>query len=246
MITRKEFESDRELRLAEPSTEVDQFTALQFEEMAVRNKYFYNFQWMGLPIIQFPADLIALQEIIWDTQPQVIIETGLAWGGSAVFYGSCLGMIKAPDKLVVSIEKHVLEGVDAAISDRFLNLNALSWVQEGSSVDPDLVNRVAGAISGRRTMVCLDSAHTPEHVEAELELYADLVSVGCYLIVFDTFVEGKPMELYAGKDHYPGHGPRQAVDSFLAKDDRFVIDERLDALAKVSSNHGGWLKKIRD
>jgi len=245
MITRQEFESERETRLTAEADILEESAEL-FEELAVKSKYFYNFQWQGLPIIQFPADLIVLQEIIWATQPQVIIETGLAWGGSAVFYGSCLDRLPVSQKVVVSIEKHVLEGVRPAVAERFRKFNALSWIQEGSSVDPDLVNRIGDSVAGRKVMVCLDSAHTPEHVGAELALYADLVSVGCYLVVFDTFVERMPPELYEDKDCRPGNCPRQAVDAFLARDKRFVIDSRLDALTQISSNHGGWLKKIRD
>jgi cephalosporin hydroxylase len=120
-----------------------------------------------------------------------------------------------------------------------------STIIEGSSISPD-TKALLPDTSGRRVMVCLDSRHTADHVSKELELYADLVSVGCYLVVFDTFVDDMQTKLYEGKDCYPGNSPRQAVDAFLAKDDRFVIDARIDRLLQISSNHRGYLKKIKE
>ncbi len=207
---------------------------------------------MGLPIIQFPADLLALQEIIWDTRPDAIIETGLAWGGSAVFYASCLNNLGMPDdptapRRVYSIEQKVLDGVEKDIDDRLMELLYVESVRiEASSTEPTIAKMLATMTAGKRVMVCLDSRHTPEHVENEMALYADLVAEGCYLVVFDTFVDDMPAALYEGKECRPGNSPRQAVDDFLDKDGRFVVDYRIDNLTQISSNPRGYLRKIRD
>ncbi len=244
MITREEFDNERTERLSEPK-EWLQLSARRFEEQAVRDKYFYNFQWMGLPIIQFPQDLIALQHIIWHTQPEAIIETGLAWGGSAAFYGSCLGQTPG-EKLVVSIEKKVLQGVEDDVEIRMPE-NVSSVIIEASSVTeaPLRYMEVLPKFGAMKKMVCLDSRHTKAHVAEELRLYADMVSVGCYLVVFDTFVADMPMELYKDHDCSPLDSPAQAVEEFLARDGRFVVDVRIDRMLQISSNHRGYLKKIK-
>lgn len=247
--TREGFEDEKRKRLQTPS-ELGR-VAHNFMVGAVREKYFYNFEWAGLPVIQFPEDLIALQEIIWDTEPDTIIETGLAWGGSAVFYGSCLNQRQTWPKCdtVISIEKNILPGVFKDVEERFLDFSDVKWWGiEASSVDPAIVGKVIGGIAmpvTRRIMVCLDSAHTYEHVKAELELWGPLVSVGCYLVVFDTFVRNMPPALYEGKECVPGNDPMGAVADFLKVHPEFEIDATIDRKLMISSNPKGYLRRVK-
>lgn len=211
----------------------------------VRSKYFYNFTWMGLPVIQYPQDLIALQELIWETQPEVIIETGLAFGGSCVFYGSCLSMLPQQSKpipSVISIEKNIGAGVIEAVHERFTHLRALPKLIEGSSTDPELFNFIKRMCFGKRVMVCLDSAHTADHVRQELEIWSQLVSPGCPLVVFDTFVELMPKELYKDHECGPGNSPMTALSAFFRTHDEFEMDE-IDNKLLITSNPVGYLRR---
>lgn len=215
-----------------------------FMDEAVRTRYFYNFEWMGLPIIQFPDDLVALQEIIWQTRPTVIIETGMAHGGSAAFYGSMLSMIGGPYTMrsVISIEKGVLPGVEHVVRDRLLPLRVRTIVIEGDSSSEAVLERVKEHVTPQdRVMVCLDSLHTAEHVRKEIELLAPLVTAGCYLVVFDTFVDRRSPSLYEGKTCWPGNSPMDAVRDGVPG---FELDEDISRRFLISSNPNGYFKKV--
>ena len=211
----------------------------------VKSKYFYNFEFMGVPVIQYPNDLIQIQEIIWNTKPSVIIETGLAWGGLHLFMANCLNMLKWENerkRIVLSIEKKVLEHVRANIYDRIFEMGkVVSIIDEMSSLD------YTGShyISKDTVMVVLDSNHTKEHVLKEMEIYGKLVSVGCYMVVCDTFVENRDPELYLNHECKPGNSPFDAVHEFLKTNDNFVIDTEIDRKLLISSNYNGYLKRVK-
>jgi cephalosporin hydroxylase len=158
-------------------------------------KYAYNFFWLGVPILQAPQDLQALQEIIWESKPDLIIETGIAWGGSLIYSASMLAILE----VCGAIENGEVIGIDIDIrshNKKTILAHPLSkkiTMFEGSSIDDKIINKVREfAKNKERVMVCLDSKHTHEHVLAELRAYAPLVNVGCYCMVGDTGVEDLP------------------------------------------------------
>jgi len=211
-------------------------------ELSLPYRYTYNFRWLGRPVIQFPQDLVALQEVVWDTKPEVVIETGVAHGGSLVFYASLLELLGG-DRTVIGIDIEIRPHNRVAIEEHPL-AHRITLV-EGSSVERSTVDRVAALVRGRRTMVVLDSNHTGEHVARELELYAPQVSPGCYLVVLDTIVERLPKSLYPDRPWGPGNNPMTALDAFLAANDAFEIDQEYDDKLLFTVAPRGYLRRVR-
>lgn len=247
--TYEEFRKDRDYRLSRPAIDKN-YTAKKFMDESVENKYFYNFEWMGLPIIQFPQDLMALQEIIWKTQPDNIIETGLAMGGSHAFYASMLNMLPISGlekRSVISIELKIMPDVIREVDERlehFVRTKVSStFIQDDST--SNYVKDYLRKFKGKRNMVCLDSAHWKAHVEKEIDFYHELVDVGCYLVVFDTFVEHRQPYLYEGHTCSPGNSAMGAVFDFIIKRNDFIIDTEIDRKLLISSNVNGYLKRIK-
>ncbi|MCD4823614.1 MAG: cephalosporin hydroxylase family protein [Phycisphaerae bacterium] len=207
-------------------------------------KYTYNFNWLGRPVIQFPQDLIAMQELIWKTQPDLIIETGIAHGGSIIFYASILELLGGDGKVVgidVDIREHNRREIES--HPQYKRITMI----EGSSIDPEVVRRVGEmAEQAERVLVVLDSNHTHEHVLAELEAYAPMVRSGGYVVVFDTLIEFMPPELFQDCSWQPGDNPWTAVQTFLKSNDRFCIDKDIDAKLLVTVALDGYLKCIKD
>lgn len=205
-------------------------------------RYSYNFKWMGLPIIQLPQDILAMQELIWTVQPDVIVETGVARGGSAVFYASMLELIGKGK--VVSVEFDLRDPNRRAL-DAHPMRHRLE-ILDGDAVSDAVVDRVRSFIGPQDTvLVCLDSNHTHAHVLRELQLYAPLVSVGSYLVVFDTVVEILPEPEKKTRPWGPGDNPWTAVQEFLQQDDRFRILEEVDHKLSISYAHNGYLQRVR-
>ncbi|RJO68880.1 MAG: cephalosporin hydroxylase [Myxococcales bacterium] len=212
-------------------------------DRAFEHEYSYHFRWLGLPMIQFPTDIVALQEIVWRTRPDLIVETGVARGGSLVFFASLLELLGKGD--VVGVELDLRPENRAAIFAHPLAKRIA--VVDGSSVDPAVAARVRDiAARHERTMVVLDSNHTHEHVLAELNLYAPLVSPGSYLVVFDTVVERMPADAFPERPWGRGNNPQTAVNAFLQGADRFVVDRELEAKLSVTSAPGGWLRCVKE
>jgi cephalosporin hydroxylase len=217
--------------------------AAKLMEKITGYRYSYNFSWLGRPIIQYPPDIIALQELIWSVRPDVIIETGVAHGGSIVFHASILELLGGDRKVVgididirphnrVEIEKHPL----------FHRIELI----EGSSIDESIVAQVRDHARGKRCLVILDSNHTADHVARELELYSPFVGAGSYLVVFDTVVEFLPDEFYADRPWSRGNNPWNSVQAFLATNDRFEVDRELEAKLVLTVAPGGYLRCLRD
>ena len=222
------------------------------------HKWAYNFSWLGRPAIQFPNDAWAMQELIWKIKPDLIIETGIAHGGSLIFSASMLalldmceaiesGTVLDPKKskrkvlgLDIDIRQHNREAIEAhPMSSRIQMI-------QGSSIATEVIEQVkAVAKNYQRVLVCLDSNHTHEHVLAELEAYAPLTSIGSYCVVFDTIVEDMPKEMFPDRPWGPGDNPKTAVWEYLKTHTEFEIDKSIDHKLLISVAPDGYLKRIR-
>ena len=208
------------------------------------HKYTYNFTWLGRPIIQFPQDLAAMQEIIWDTKPDLIIETGIAHGGSLIFHASMLQLLGNHGRVLgVDIDIRNHNRVEIEAHPMFERIEMI----QGSSIDATIADQVRAIADGaKRVMVVLDSNHTHAHVQRELELYAPLVTKGCYLVVCDTLIEDMPAGSFPDRLWDKGDNPATAVEAFLSANDRFEVDADIDAKLQISVAPGGYLKCVAD
>lgn len=223
-----------------------------------RHKWAYNFHWLGRPAIQFPNDAWALQELIWEIKPDLIIETGIAHGGSLIMSASMLalldmceaiesGNVLDPKKskrkvlgLDIDIRKHNREAIEAhPMSSRIQMI-------QGSSIAQEVIEQVkAVAKNHQRVLVCLDSNHTHDHVLAELDAYASLTSVGSYCVVMDTAIEDMPKEMFPDRSWGPGNNPKTAVWEYLKTHPEFEIDKSIDHKLLISVAPDGYLKRMR-
>ena len=212
------------------------------------NNYVYNFSWLGHPIIQLPQDIVAMQEIIWNVKPDLIIETGIAHGGSVIFSASMLTLLEKCNYiekgLVVAIDIDVRAHNKVDIENDPL-YSCVRMIQ-GSSVDPEIIEQVRSiAANHKRILVCLDSNHTHDHVLKELQAYAPLVSCGSYCVVFDTCIEDTPDEFYSDRPWCTGNNPKTAVWEYLKTNDGFQIDKTIEHKLVITSAPDGYLKKVK-
>ncbi len=216
----------------------------QWFERASRYEYSYHFAWLGRPIIQFPQDIVAMQEIIWKVKPQLIIETGIAHGGSLIFYASMLELIGSDGHVLgIDIEIREHNRVEIEKHPMFKRITMI----EGSSTDEEVVKRVYEFARGKKSvLVTLDSNHTHAHVLRELELYSPLVTKGSYLVVFDTIIEDMPGDLWPDRLWGKGNNPKTAVYEFLKTNDRFIIDKEIEHKLLITVAPDGYLKCIKD
>jgi cephalosporin hydroxylase len=219
-------------------------TTLDWFRMTARFKYSYNFTWLGRPIIQFPQDILAMQEIIWQVKPDLIIETGIAHGGSLIFYASMLELIGDHGQVLgIDIDIRDHNRVEIEKHPMFKRIRMI----QGSSVDGEVI-RQAYEFAKRKNsvLVALDSNHTHEHVLKELNLYSPLVSKGSYLVVFDTVIEDMPEDFFPDRPWGKGNNPKTAVWEFLRSNDRFVIDKEIENKLLITVAPDGYLKRIKD
>jgi cephalosporin hydroxylase len=208
-----------------------------------RHKYAYNFSWMGRPIIQFPQDMVAMQEIIWASKPDLIIETGIAHGGSLIYYASLMEMMQL-DGYVLGIDIDIRDHNRAEIEAHPMR-KRIKMIQ-GSSVAADTVAEVARHAHGKKSvMVILDSNHTHEHVLQELQQYSPFVSRSNYLVVFDTLVEDMPDDLVRDRPWGKGNNPKTAVCQFLKSNNQFEVDKAVEAKILITVAPDGFLKRVR-
>lgn len=207
-------------------------------------RYSYNFSWLGRPIIQYPQDIVALQEIIWRVKPDLVFETGIAHGGSLIFSASLLELIGG-DGLVLGVDVDIRDHNRAEIEKHPL-AKRIRMIQ-GSSIDESVARQVCEIARGRRrVLVVLDSNHTHEHVRKELELYSPLVTKGSYLVVFDTVVEDMPADAFPNRPWGKGNNPKTAVMEFLKGSRRFETDREIENKLLLTVAPGGYLKCIED
>jgi cephalosporin hydroxylase len=225
---------------------------------AFKKKYMYNFESMGRPIIQMPNDMIAFQEIVWEVKPDLIIETGIAHGGSLIYSASLLALLDMCDAIESGkvldprVSNRKVVGIDIDIREhnrRAIEAHPMSsriQMIQGSSIEPDTVSLVKDiAADYKRVLVCLDSNHTHAHVLEELQAYARLTSVNSYCIVFDTIVEDMPGTMFPDRPWAPGNSPKTAVWAFLNSTKDFVVDKDIDAKLQISCAPDGFLKRIK-
>jgi cephalosporin hydroxylase len=228
---------DRELALATRS----------WMDRANREKYSYHFEWMGRPIIQYPQDILAVQEIIWSTKPDLIIETGIAHGGSLIFSASMLELNAisggSPDAQVLGIDIDIRAHNRAAIESHPM-ARRIAMIQ-GSSIEPEVISEVKAKAAGKRSvLVMLDSNHTHDHVLAELEAYANLVSIGNYCIAFDTVIEDLPDGVFSDRPWGKGNNAKTAVWDFLKRHSEFEIDKAIQHKLLITVAPDGYLKRL--
>jgi cephalosporin hydroxylase len=205
-------------------------------------RYYLNFRWLGRPIVQYPQDIIALQEIVWDTRPTLIVETGVAHGGSLILYASLFELMKIPGE-VVGVEIELRPHNEAAIFAH--EMHSRIRVLKGSSTDPAVLAELKTiAARHQRVMVVLDSLHTHEHVLAELEAYSPLVTPGNYLVCFGTSVADVTAELDLKRAWDQERNPKSALDAWLATNPPFEVDRELSDRLILSDGPGGYLRRM--
>jgi cephalosporin hydroxylase len=249
-------EKDAETALSLGVTRAFRKASTEFMVASITGRYSYNFSWQGRPIIQYPQDIVAMQELIWSIKPDLIIETGIAHGGSLIFSASMLALldmneaIESGSTLNPSVSHRKVLGIDVDIrSHNRLAIEAhpmSSRIQviEGSSVDSDIirsVHKVAKAHS--RILVCLDSNHTHDHVLAELHAYAPLVSPGSYCVVFDTIIEDLPDEMFPDRPWGSGNNPKTAASKYLESHPEFEIDREIQNKLLITVAPDGFLRR---
>jgi len=254
-----EFEKEVSKRIEEvPRNNALLAAANSFKAETILSKYSYNFSWLGRPVIQYPQDMVAMQELVWKIKPDLIIETGIAHGGSLIMSASMLAVLDLCDGIDsgTTIEpnksKRKVLGIDIDIRPH--NKTAIethpmaSRIQmiQGSSIDPEIIVKVhAVAANYSRVLVCLDSNHTHEHVLAELNAYAPLTSVGSYCVVFDTIIEDMPAEMFPDRPWAPGNNPKTAVLEYLKVHPEFQIDKSIKDKLLITVAPDGYLRKVR-
>jgi cephalosporin hydroxylase len=259
MDANRQFRKDCKEEIARMASDDDLHArTLDWISAANAHKYSYHFDWQGRPIIQYPQDIMAMQELIWQVKPDLIIETGIAHGGSLVFMASQLAQldlcdaIEAGEVLDPAAPKRRILGIDIDI--RAHNRAAIEAhpmagridMIEGSSIAPEIIAQVRAAAEEAGTvLIALDSNHTHDHVLAELEAYADLTSVGSYCVVFDTVVEDMEASMFPDRPWGPGNNPKTAVRAFLQANENFEIDHTIDAKLQISVAPNGYLRRVK-
>lgn len=229
----------------------------QWLQRAFQQRYMYNFDWLGRPIIQTPIDIVAMQELIWQIKPNLIIETGIAHGGSLIMSASMLAMLDyceaveagrtldpgATGRRVLGIDIDIRPHNRTAIEAHPMS-HLIDMIQ-GSSIDSEIIAQVHEKAKGyQRILVCLDSNHTHEHVLAELEAYAPLTSKESYCVVFDTIIEDMPSDMFPDRPWGPGNNPKTAVWEYLKTHTEFELDKSIQNKLLISVAPDGYLKRV--
>ncbi len=244
----KNFEDEREQLVASYGNKKRlKKVAHDFLEESASENYSYNFSWMGRPIIQYPQDMIAMQEIIWEVKPDLIIETGIAHGGSLIFSASMLALLEICGEIengaVLGIDIDIREHNKKAIEEHPMSKKITMF--EGSSIDDKMIEKVHEfAKRGKKILLFLDSNHTHSHVLAELKAYTNLVSIDSYCVVFDTLIEDMPKGFY-DRPWDKGNNPKTAVWEFLKENDDFIIDENIENKILITVAPDGYLKRVK-
>jgi len=242
----KEFNDEKKIRIKKNQViKKFQRASSNFLLESIKQKYSYNFTWMGVPIIQIPQDMYQIQEIIWDVKPDLIIETGIAHGGSLIFNASMLAILNSFEQ-----KKRKVIGIDIDLRKHnkdILNKHFLKkYIQtiDGSSIDTKIFKKIKKISEKfKKVLVILDSNHTHEHVFEELNLYSQIVSKNSYCIVFDTIIHDMPNDFYPDRDWDKKNNPMTAVNKFLNKNKKFEIDPEINNKLMITMAKNGYLRK---
>lgn len=233
----------RERIASDAQDETLKANAQAFIRRSIPQKYSYNFFWLGRPVIQYPQDIMAMQEIIWRVKPDLIIETGIAHGGSLIFSASMLELAGGDGRVLgidIDIREH--NRVEIEKHSMYKRIDML----EGSSIDEKIAEQVYDFAKGKkRIMVFLDSMHTHDHVLRELQLYSPLVTKGSYMVVFDTIIEDMPDDFFPDRPWSKGDNPKTAVHEYLKSTDRFEIDKEMERKLLITVSPDGFLKCVK-
>jgi cephalosporin hydroxylase len=235
------------------------YTATQtWMNIANKLKYSYHFEFLGRPIIQYPQDMVAMQELIWQVKPDLIIETGIAHGGSLILNASMLALLDLCDAIEngVSIDpkisKRKVLGIDIDIrphNQELIESHPMSsriQMIQGSSIAPEVIEQVKQVAKGYKSvLVSLDSNHTHDHVLAELDAYAPLTSLNSYCVVFDSIIEDMPAEMFPDRPWGPGNNPKTALWEYLKTHPEFEIDTSIQNKLLITVAPDGYLKRVR-
>lgn len=239
----KQFELERRKKIKKISKNKKlKKLALDFYIDSWKQRYSYNFNWLGRPIIQIPQDIVAMEEIIWKVKPDLIIETGIAHGGGLIFYASMLELIGKGEVLGIDIDirKHNRKEIEK--HKMFKRIKMI----EGSSVDEEVIKQVKKIVKKhKKVMVCLDSLHTYQHVLEELNLYSKFVSKGSYLVVFDTVIDDFPRNYPWNRPWGKNNNPKIAVREFLKTNKNFIIEKDIENKLLITAAPDGYLKRIK-
>lgn len=263
-----ELEKSRNIRAQHEDEDLRDLSLL-WNIKSARYKYTYNFTALGRPIIQLPQDIVAIQELVWQVKPELIVETGIAHGGSLILSASMLALLdycdaidcgqpfdpRASMRRVLGIDIDIRPHNRAAIEAHPLS-HRIDMIQ-GSSIAPEIIAQVRQiATRFQRIMVILDSNHTHDHVLAELEAYAPLASPGSYCVVFDTIVEDLPDSMFPDRPWSRGNNPKTAVWEYLRRLKQegrtaidggplaFEIDSTIENKLLITVAPDGYLKRI--
>lgn len=265
-----DFQRERDESISHYSTDTSLQEAMaRFRDESIRARYSYNFDWLGRPIIQYPQDIVAMQELVWQVRPDLIIETGIAHGGSIIFSASMMALLEYCDaaaggeepvavtakRKVLAIDIDIRAHNRAAIETHPM-FNRIDMI-EGSSIDEATISRVHEyAAPFKNVLVVLDSNHTHDHVLAELEAYAPLTSIGSYCVVFDTIIEDLPDSFFADRPWGVGNNAKTAVHEFLETNsarkrqgvDGSPLDFRIDTAIHdkllITAAPSGYLRRV--
>jgi cephalosporin hydroxylase len=257
MTPEQQFAQERQERLISYAKDQPfQQLSRQWLQASMAKKYVYNFDWLGRPIIQYPQDMVAIQELVWRVRPDLIIETGIAHGGSLILSASMLAMLDMCDAIeagttidprksqrkVIGLDIDIREHNRAAIEAHPMASRVQMF--QGSSIDPAVVQQVRAAAQGyKKVLVFLDSMHTHDHVLGELDAYATLVTPGSYCVVFDTFVDDMPPKFFADRPWDVGNNPKTAVRAWLPQHPEFEIDTDFESCLQVTVAPSGFLRR---
>ena len=257
MTPAQQFATERQERLSSYAKDgAFKDLSRQWLQSSMDKKYVYNYDWLGRPIIQYPQDMVAIQELVWTIRPDLIIETGIAHGGSLILSASMLAMLDMCDAIesgetidprlsqrkVIGIDIDIRPHNRAAIEAH--PMGSRIEMVEGSSIAPETIDQVHAAAQGyKKVMVFLDSMHTHNHVMGELQAYAPLVSPGSYCVVFDTFVEDMPPQFFADRPWDVGNNPKTATREWLASNPDFSVDRDMESRLMVTVAPEGFLKR---
>jgi cephalosporin hydroxylase len=234
------FDSDRDSRLSKMRLDSDlHHKSLDWMIHADKYKYSYNFEWLGIPIIKYPNDMVVYQELIWKVKPDLIIETGVALGGSIVFAASILEMIGQGQ--VIGIDIDIREHNRKRLEQHRL-FNRISLI-ESDSLSLELHDHLNEIANSKKTLVVLDSHHSHDHVLAELKLFSRYINIGSYIVLPDTFIEYFPKGYYSERPWDVGNNPMTALEQFLQERPDFEIDTYFSSKALISESFCGYIKK---